>query len=88
MTTPTAGELTLLRTQPQRSKLYLSIFEPQTVFQARVNDAGAAKGDMVITYDAVTTGTYLDILGGMTVWVGSTAGARDKGSIYTYSKSS
>ena len=88
MTTPTAGELALLRTQPHRSKLYLSIFEPQIVFQAFVNDVGAAKGDMVITYDTVTTGSYLDILGGMTVWVGSTAGARDKGSIYTYSKSS
>ena len=59
MTTPTAGELALLRTQPHRSKLYLSIFEPQTVFAARVNDLGAAKGDMVITYDTVTTGNYL-----------------------------
>ena len=74
MTTPTAGELALLRTQPQQTKLYLSIFEPQIVFQARVNDIAAAKGDMVITYDTVTTGNYLGISGGMTMYVGTTLG--------------
>jgi hypothetical protein len=84
MTTPTAQELALLRTQPQQTKLYLSIYDPQIVFQAQVNDAGAAKGDRVITYNNVTFGNYLSVAGGMTVWVGSSAGARDKGEIYTY----
>ncbi|PNX51070.1 MAG: hypothetical protein BV458_12075 [Thermoplasmata archaeon M9B2D] len=84
MTTPTAGELALLRTQPQQTKLYLSIYEPQIVFQAQVNDAGAAKGDRVITYDSVTYGNYLSIGNGMTMYVGTSAGAKDKGSIYVY----
>ena len=88
MTTPTAGELALLRTQPHRSKLYLSIFEPQTVFAARVNDLGAAKGDMVITYDTVTTGNYLGISGGMTMYVGTTLGGKEKGAIWTYKRTS
>jgi hypothetical protein len=82
MTTPTSGELALLRTQPHKTRLYLSIFEPQTVFAAQVNDAGAAKGDKVITYNNVTAGNFLAIGPGMTLYVGSTAGARDKGSIF------
>ena len=52
MTTPTAGEKTLLRTQPHQSKMFLSIFEPQTVFAAR--SVGGNKGDMVITYDTIS----------------------------------
>ena len=82
MTTPTAGELVLLRNQPQQTKLYLSIFEPQTFFAAQVNDAGAAKGDMVITYNNVTAGSYLDLSGGMTLYVGTTPGGKEKGSIF------
>ncbi|MHA2313627.1 MAG: hypothetical protein ACXADF_19305, partial [Candidatus Thorarchaeota archaeon] len=81
MTTPTAGELALLRTQPQQTKLYLSIFDPQIVFQARVNDAGASKGDRVITYDG-GVGDYNDVTGGMTMYVGTTAGGKEKGEIW------
>lgn len=88
MTTPTAAELALLKTQPHKSKMYLSIFEPQTVFAARVNDAGAAKGDQVITYDSVTVGNFLAISGGMTMYVGTTAGGKEKGEIWTYKRTS
>ncbi len=86
MTTPTAGELALLRSQPQQTKLFLSIFEPQTFFAAQVNDAGASKGDMVITYNNVTAGSFLDVSGGMTLYVGTTPGSRDKGSIFVYGR--
>jgi len=86
MTTPTAGELALLRTQPHKTKLHLSIYQPEIVFQAQVNDASAAKGDRVITYDNVTLGNYLSIYGGMTIWVGTSAGAKDKGEIFVYNK--
>ena len=82
MTTPTASELALLRTQPHQTKLYLSIFEPQTVFAARVNDNGAAKGDRVITYDTVTVGNYAAIDGGMTMYVGTSLGGKEKGAIF------
>jgi hypothetical protein len=86
MTTPTAGELALLRTQPHKTKLYLSIFEPQIVFQAQVNDATIEKGDRVITYDNVTFGNFLSIGGGMTMYVGTTAGGKEKGEIWTYKR--
>jgi len=81
MTTPTSAELALLRTQPQQTKLYLSIFEPQIVFQARVNDAGIAKGDRIITYDG-GVGNYTDATGGMTMYVGTTSGGKEKGEIW------
>jgi hypothetical protein len=64
----------------------LSIYEPQTVFQAQVNDASAAKGDRVITYNNVTFGNFLAIGGGMTMYVGTSAGARDKGVIWVYKR--
>ncbi|MCK4821983.1 hypothetical protein KA005_39830, partial [bacterium] len=53
-------------------------------FQAQVNDAGAAKGDRVITYDNVTFGNYLAIGTAMTMYVGTTSGGKEKGSIYVY----
>jgi hypothetical protein len=86
MTTPTASELALLRTQPQQTQLFLSIFDPQIVFQAQVNDASITKGERVITYNNVPFGNFLAISGGMTLYVGTTAGAKDKGSIYTYKR--
>jgi hypothetical protein len=84
MTTPTSGELALLRTQPHETRLHLSIYEPPIVFQAQVDDAGAAKGDRVITYNNVTFGNYLSIGTAMTLYVGTTPGGREKGSIYVY----
>jgi hypothetical protein len=81
MTTPTSGELALLRTQPQQTKLHLSIFDPQIVFQARVNDATIAKGEQVITYDGAV-GNYLEVTGAMTMYVGTSAGAKDKGEMW------
>jgi len=82
MTTPTAQELTLLRSQPQQTKLWLSIYEPQTVFQAQVNDASIVKGEQVITYNNVTFGNFLAIGAGMTMYVGTTSGGKEKGSIF------
>ena len=84
MTTPTAPELALLRKQPQQTKLWLSIYDPDIVFQAQVNDAGAAKSDRVITFNNVTFGNYLAIGFGRTMYVGTTSGGKEKGSIYVY----
>lgn len=82
MSQPTSGELTLLRTQPQRTKLSLSIYQPPTVYTARVTGS-AAKNDRVINYYD-PSGDLNDLRAGMTVYVGSTPGARDKGSIYLF----
>jgi hypothetical protein len=81
MTTPTSGELALLRTQPHSTKLWLSIYKPRTILQAQVNDAGASKGDAVITYDNAV-GDYTQATGGMTMYVGTTSGGKEKGEIW------
>lgn len=81
MTRLSDSNLELLRTQPQRTTLYMSIFQPRTVFKARINNASAARGDRSIPYDTVTQGTIADIEEGMTLWIGTTEGAQDVGKI-------
>lgn len=80
------GELTLtelnhLRSSPQGTMLYLAGVEsPPVVFACRVNQTFTTH-DMVaqVTYDTVTSGSYANVLAGMTVWVGTSAGAYDIG---------
>jgi hypothetical protein len=69
MTVPTAGELTNLRTRPHRTRLGLSVYQPDIVFQAQVNNASAALGDVQIPFDNVTTGSYVDALPGLTLYL-------------------
>lgn len=75
------SNLELLRTRPQSSRLYLSVFSPRIVMQARVNDAGITKGARTITFDTVTAGSHLAIEAGMVLWIGSSSGAKDIGKI-------
>ena len=77
----TPSQIETLRKQPQSTKLYLSIFQPTAVFKALVNNASAAKGDRVITYDTVSLGVFGQIKDGMTMWVGTTAGGMELGKI-------
>lgn len=77
----TNQELTLLRTQPHSTKLWLSIYQPPTVFAARVNDVDIAKGEYEITYDSLSAGSRLLVEAGMTLWVGSAAGLDDYGKV-------
>jgi hypothetical protein len=78
MTQITPSELSLLRERPHNTKLWLSIYKPNTVLSCRVNDAGAAVGDRVITYDS-GSGDYTDIKSGMTMYIGTAAGKWDVG---------
>lgn len=80
------GDLTLLRTQPHRTDLFMIVQEPQTVMSARVNDSGIGRGERQITYDGASYegGQWVDntdLEPGMTVWIGSASGARDKGEV-------
>ncbi len=76
----TANELALLRTPGQWSELYLAIHSPDIVFQARVLQSFSAWDSVVaVPYYGVSYGAYGSILPGMTLCVGSTAGACDKG---------
>jgi len=77
---PTPTELGLLRQRPHRTKLYLSIFQPTTVMACQVSGT-VARNDYVIPYGSVTTGAYTDVSAGMTLLIGSTAGAEDIGRI-------
>lgn len=79
MTVLNAAQKTTLRSRPHRTRLYLSFYQPRTVFQCQVNNPTAARSDMDITFDNVTVGTFTLALAGMTVLVGSTQGGRDKG---------
>lgn len=77
----TFGELASIRSERQFSKVYMAIHNPAVVFSCRVNQAFTTKDKVVeITYDA-GVGAFADILPGMTVWVGSSAGAWDKGQV-------
>lgn len=85
---PTASQLQALRTHPHNTRLYLSIYQPSTVLAARVNDGSITKGARSITYDGVSSGSYLLIRSGMTLYVGSSAGAFDKGMVRVRSATS
>lgn len=79
-TIPTAGQLASMRADNQSSTLYLTIDKPATVFQAEVASTPDSY-DVVdsIEYDTVTTGAYTDIVPGMTMLIGTTAGGYDVG---------
>jgi len=81
MTIPTSAELALLRSSPHETNLWLSIYKPPSALACQVNNASAANGDRVIIYDNVTAGSYGLVESGMTMYIGSTLGARDIGRI-------
>ena len=76
-----ASQQGLVRTHPQRSRLYLSIFKPRIVFQAQINDASITRGERVITFDNVTLGSIADIEPNFLMGVGTSPGEKDKGVI-------
>lgn len=74
-----SGDLALLRDDRHRVKEYLAVMQPATVLACQLN--GAPSGDPVtqINYDSVTEGSYSDVVPGMTLWIGTSAGGRQKG---------
>jgi len=81
------SSLELIRTRPQRTQLYMSIFQPRILFKAQVDFTGGTD-TRVIPYDSVTQGTFGLIRDGMTMWIGSTPGAMDIGKIRVRSATS
>lgn len=78
MHTLTAPELTKLRGECH-TRVNLSALEPAVVYTCMVNQTFAT-GDMVAQFAFDTgAGTLANVLPGMTVYIGSTAGAYDKG---------
>lgn len=76
----TVGELVSLRSENQASRLFLAGTEnPPIVFQCVINqDFTTTDRVSEFLYDTAT-GDYADILPGMTVWIGSSAGHYDYG---------
>jgi hypothetical protein len=87
MTRLSASELAIVRTQPQSTKLNLSVFQPRTVLACQITGS-VVRGDRTIPFDTVSAGSYLAVESGMTLLVGTTAGARDLGKIRVKSISS
>ena len=75
-----AQDLNIVRTQPQSSELYLTIFKPKTVMQAMVTGS-LSRGARSIPYYNVSTGSVSSVEAGMTLLVGTTAGGRELGKI-------
>lgn len=84
MTVPTAAELVLTRTQPQSTKLWLSVFHPDAVLIAQVNEpiySGTTQGIRVFNYDNTLVGSYTGTVSGMTILFGSALGVYDLGRV-------
>lgn len=79
MSQPTAAEIATLRKRPNEARLYLSIFEPTTVFAAQVTGTFAHPNMQIGYYNE--TGDINEVLPGMTLYVGSEAGGWDVGRI-------
>lgn len=77
---PSSAEKALLRTRPQSTKLWLSIYDPEVAMAAEIS-ATSPTPTMECYYHNVSQGSYLNVEPGMTMYVGSTPGASDLGKI-------
>ncbi len=86
MPTISTGDTATLRQFPQTVRRYLSAAPRDIVFAAQVS-AGTIQRDAVssgviaIPYDSVSAGAYTDVIGGMTLDIGTTAGGADIGRV-------
>lgn len=87
MTRLSQAQVNVMRQRPQNTQLYLSIYQPQVIFTAQINDASIGRGARVITFNN-PTGTYTNVENGMTMWIGSTFTGQDIGKIRVRSASS
>lgn len=86
-----AGDLALLRGENHRLRVYMSVLRPRILWNARVNDAGITRGEQTIAFDTGSAGDgsfFAQVEANQTVWVGSTAGAKDVGKVRIKSISS
>src|SRR3990167_8485982 len=74
----TAAQLSRLRSRPHSTRLWLSIFRPREIMRAQINEPGIAKGDTELTI-TLTGGVPAEVISGMTVYIGTSAGAKDLG---------
>lgn len=73
-------EQELVRSRPQSTELYMTIFQPKTVMACRPTGT-LVRGSREIGYYDVSTGSISSIEAGMTLLVGTTPGGRELGKI-------
>ncbi|MEP7294507.1 MAG: hypothetical protein ABI835_22145, partial [Chloroflexota bacterium] len=76
----------VLRQFPQTVRRYLSVAPRDVVFAARVSSGtiqrdAVSSGVFAIPYNTVTTGAYTDVIAGMTLDIGTTAGGSEIGRV-------
>lgn len=77
----TTDEMTYMARDGQRMRLGLVIHDPAVVYQARVNQTfPTTDGVTAVTYDG-GSGTLANVAAGMTMWIGTSAGAWDAGMV-------
>lgn len=76
----TDAQLSSLRTRPHRTKLWLAVYQPNTILSAQINHSGISKGEREITIDKLS-GVSSSVNRNMTCYIGTTAGGRDIGRI-------
>src|SRR5512145_2947986 len=75
------NEVSLLRSEPQSSRLYVTVHRPDTVYTARLAAVPSSTDQVTsITYNT-GSGTHTNILADQTLWVGTSAGAYDLGMV-------
>lgn len=75
----TSPELALLRSSTQFSKLYLAVHKPNVIYTALLNGIPTSNDQVYqVTFDG-GAGTLSDVKAGMTLYVGTNAGAYDLG---------
>lgn len=77
----TSGELNLLRSDGQWTKLYLAVLQPNTIYTARLASLPSSNDNVHTISVDTESGTLSDVKPGMTAYVGSTAGAHDLGMV-------
>ena len=77
----TSGELSLLRTRPQSARYALATHRPPVIFQAKLTAVPNNFPTSQIGYTGVTSGAIAQVSAGMTLLVGTVAGASNLGVI-------
>src|SRR5215211_2168429 len=75
----TSLELALLRSDGQWTKLYLAVLQPNTIYTARLASLPSSNDNVHTISVNTESGTLGNVKPGMTVYVGTTAGAHNLG---------
>jgi len=76
----TSSQINILRSRPQSTQLFLSFYQPKTIFQAQVTGT-YNQGDNQIFFYGITTGSWWQIYPNMTAHIGSTPGGSELGNL-------